>query len=83
MEIMDVNPAAVAALFDTTATTTLIHGHTHRPAHHQSGDGEAARTRYVLPDWEYDVKTQRGGWIAIDANGVIRRFGHDGHELAD
>jgi UDP-2,3-diacylglucosamine hydrolase len=83
MEIMDVNTAAVTALFDATATTTLIHGHTHRPARHLSGDGETARTRYVLPDWEYDVKAQRGGWIAIDADGVIRRFGYDGQEIAE
>ncbi|WP_442783104.1 UDP-2,3-diacylglucosamine diphosphatase [Collimonas fungivorans] len=83
MEIMDVNPAAIDALFDSTATATLIHGHTHRPARHLSGAGETARIRYVLPDWEYDVKAQRGGWIAIDADGVIRRFGHDGQQLAD
>ncbi|AMO99917.1 UDP-2,3-diacylglucosamine hydrolase [Collimonas arenae] len=83
MEIMDVNAAAIDTLFDTTATSTLIHGHTHRPACHKSGAGDNARTRYVLPDWEYDVKAQRGGWIAIDADGVIRRFGFDGQELAD
>ena len=83
MEIMDVNAEAVHALFDATGTDTLIHGHTHRPARHLSGAGDATRTRYVLPDWEYDVKAQRGGWIAIDAAGVIRRFGHDGQPLAD
>lgn len=83
MEIMDVNAEAVNALFDATATNTLIHGHTHRPARHLSGEGDIVRTRYVLPDWEYDVKAQRGGWIAIDAAGTIRRYGHDGQQLAD
>lgn len=83
MEIMDVNGAAVNALFDKTATNILIHGHTHRPARHKSGNDDTARIRYVLPDWEYDVRTQRGGWIAIDADGAIRRFGFDGQELID
>lgn len=83
MELMDVNAAAVNALFDATATTTLIHGHTHRPARHLSGDDANARTRYVLPDWDYEGDLQRGGWIAIDAGGVIRRFGPDGQELPD
>jgi len=83
MEIMDVNAEAVNALFDATAASTLIHGHTHRPARHQMQQDNAIRTRYVLPDWEYDVKAQRGGWIAIDAAGTIRRFGHDGQEIPD
>ncbi|MEO6917765.1 MAG: UDP-2,3-diacylglucosamine diphosphatase [Collimonas sp.] len=83
MEIMDVNAEAVNALFDATTTDTLIHGHTHRPARHQTSIDGGVRTRYVLPDWEYDVKAQRGGWIAIDAEGVIRRFGHDSQELLD
>ncbi len=81
MQIMDVNAGAINALFYTTATRILIHGHTHRPACHKTGKGDTARIRYVLPDWEYDVKSQRGGWIAIDADGVIRRFGFDGQEL--
>jgi UDP-2,3-diacylglucosamine hydrolase len=83
MEIMDVNAEAVSALFDATSTNTLIHGHTHRPARHLSNTNGADRIRYVLPDWEYDVKAQRGGWIAIDADGVIRRFGHEGQEIVD
>ncbi|AIY41459.1 UDP-2,3-diacylglucosamine diphosphatase [Collimonas arenae] len=83
MEIMDVNAEAVNALFDATGTDTLIHGHTHRPARHQTSIEGGTRTRYVLPDWEYDVKTPRGGWIAIDTAGVIHRFGPDGQEIID
>ncbi|MFC5473760.1 UDP-2,3-diacylglucosamine diphosphatase [Paraherbaspirillum soli] len=82
-QIMDVNPGAINALFDATASDTLIHGHTHRPARHVDIVGAATRTRYVLSDWEYDVESPRGGWIAIDAHGVIRRFAHDGNELID
>ena len=68
-EIMDVTPAAVAALHADSGTDVIIHGHTHRPALHEA-DG---RSRYVLPDWELDAEPVRGGWIAIDADGRILR----------
>lgn len=80
-EIMDVNTTAITRLFNDTACDTLIHGHTHRPAKHVISTEDHTFTRYVLPDWEYDTEHHRGGWIAIDAHGVIRRFGHDGAEL--
>ena len=50
-QIMDVNAAAVAQAFRAAGVRTLIHGHTHRPAVHESEvDGAAAR-RIVLGDW--------------------------------
>lgn len=45
--IMDVTPRAVAEAMSAHAVNTLIHGHTHRPGRHSSGDGE----RWVLGDW--------------------------------
>jgi UDP-2,3-diacylglucosamine hydrolase len=49
--ITDVNPAAVEALFRSADADTMIHGHTHRPAVHESAlDGRPAR-RFVLGDW--------------------------------
>jgi UDP-2,3-diacylglucosamine hydrolase len=76
-EIMDVAPQAIAAVFDSTKTTLMIHGHTHRPALHAQG-----RTRrYVLPDWDLDCHPARGGWIAVDANGSIHRIDANGAEL--
>ena len=49
--ITDVNPAAVEALFRSAGAGTMIHGHTHRPAAHESVvDGRPAR-RFVLGDW--------------------------------
>ncbi|MGS0743222.1 UDP-2,3-diacylglucosamine diphosphatase [Glaciimonas sp. GG7] len=81
IEIMDVNPRAIAMLFAETGTDTLIHGHTHRPALHNYAVADKTLKRYVLPDWEYDVVRQRGGWISIDADGIIQRFGYDGKEL--
>lgn len=76
-EIMDVTPAAVAALHADTGTDIIIHGHTHRPALHEA-DG---LRRYVLPDWELDVEPIRGGWIAIDADGHILRVDLDGQPI--
>lgn len=80
-EIMDVNAQAIAELFDATGTALMIHGHTHRPALHSYAAPGGERLRYVLPDWDCDTESPRGGWIAITADGAIRRIGLDGHEL--
>lgn len=49
--IMDVNPAAVAAVMQRHQVKILIHGHTHRPGIHSlQVDGQAAE-RIVLGDW--------------------------------
>jgi UDP-2,3-diacylglucosamine hydrolase len=80
-EIMDVTPAAVAALHADSGTDVIIHGHTHRPALHEAG----GLRRYVLPDWELDAdsatESARGGWIAIDEDGRILRFDLDGRMI--
>ncbi|MFP5390931.1 MAG: UDP-2,3-diacylglucosamine diphosphatase [Gammaproteobacteria bacterium] len=76
-EIMDVAPAAIAALHEATGADIIIHGHTHRPALHQDGP----RRRYVLPDWEPQAEPPRGGWIAIEADGSIVRHDLDGKVL--
>jgi UDP-2,3-diacylglucosamine hydrolase len=80
-EIMDVNAAAIAALFDASTSAVMIHGHTHRPARHEYRSQDTVRVRYVLPDWDCDAEPARGGWIAIDSEGQIKRFGVDGAEL--
>ena len=50
-EISDVNAEAVVASFREHGVTTMLHGHTHRPAVHKVDiDGEDA-TRIVLGDW--------------------------------
>ena len=51
--IMDVTASAVDAALDEAGVATLIHGHTHRPAIHDLGNG---RRRIVLGDWH------RCGW---------------------
>ena len=79
-EIMDVNANAIAALFDRSGTALMIHGHTHRPARHEYGDGNANRVRYVLPDWDCEGESARGGWIALDSNGAIKCYDVAGTE---
>jgi len=59
-EIMDVNAAAVTSALHAHGCTRLIHGHTHRPAHHIPSHGTE---RWVLPAW-YDG----AGWLQCDAN---------------
>jgi UDP-2,3-diacylglucosamine hydrolase len=54
-EIMDVNAGAVAALLREWDYPTLVHGHTHRPAHHlHEVDGHLCE-RWVLADWNDDA----------------------------
>ncbi len=64
--LYDVTREGVAALFRSTKTATIIHGHTHRPARHK----EAGGTRWVLPDWDLDHGERRGGYLRIDAEGI-------------
>lgn len=62
--IMDVAPAAVEALLREHGYPRLIHGHTHRPAHHlHTVDGHRCE-RWVLNDW-YET----GGYLRCDAAG--------------
>jgi UDP-2,3-diacylglucosamine hydrolase len=77
-DIMDVTPLAIAQVFMDTATTLMIHGHTHRPALHAQG----ALLRYVLPDWDLDTAPERGGWIAVHADGTLHRHDRNGAEIA-
>lgn len=62
----DVTGTAVAGLFEASDTRTMIHGHTHLPARHLEGDTE----RWVLPDWDLDHGTARGGYLRLDATGL-------------
>lgn len=51
-ELMDVNDQAVAELLRESQAQILIHGHTHRPAHHRGLLDAAPTQRWVLPDWD-------------------------------
>lgn len=63
-EIIDVTPELIPQVLAQHGVTTLIHGHTHRPATHDLRvNGQPAR-RIVLGDWD------ACGWaLQIDENG--------------
>jgi len=64
IEIMDVSESAVTEVLRSHGYPRLIHGHTHRPAHHVHViDGHSCE-RWVLNDWY-----QRGGYLCCDTNG--------------
>lgn len=67
-EIMDVNPQAIDQLFVDHQVKLMIHGHTHRPARHVTSSG----VRYVLPDWDCEGASIRGGWLALDTAGNLK-----------
>ncbi len=57
--IGDVAPASVEEWFKRYGVHRMIHGHTHRPAIHDEGDGN---TRIVLGDWY-----EQGSVLRVDA----------------
>jgi len=62
--IMDVNAGAVDAMFREHGHPRMIHGHTHRPAHHRlQVDGHQCE-RWVLQDWY-----ESGGFLECSAAG--------------
>jgi UDP-2,3-diacylglucosamine hydrolase len=69
-EIMDVSDEAVAQWFAQNSETVLVHGHTHRPAHHRLVVGGRQCERWVLPDWDADAVPPRGGGLILDAGGL-------------
>ncbi|MBZ0332025.1 UDP-2,3-diacylglucosamine diphosphatase [Halomonas sp. ANAO-440] len=71
-DIMDVTPDEVVRVMRDHGVTTLIHGHTHRPAVHELDiDGTPAR-RIVLGDWQPGI-----GWevaIGNDARPTLQQI---------
>lgn len=67
-EIMDVNASAVEQSLNSAGTSTLLHGHTHRPAIHELPTLSAKRI--VLGDWD-----KRGWYVEIDGGDFgLRQF---------
>ena len=65
----DLDAQACRALLREAGTATMIHGHTHRPAEHDLGDG---LRRVVLSDWDFDTSAPRGDVIRLSATGLER-----------
>ena len=60
MEIMDAADSAVRDAFRRHRVDRMIHGHTHRPGHHQMEVDGRRCERWVLPDWY-----ERGGYLEV------------------
>ena len=70
----DVDPEAARQALKRAGASTLIHGHTHRPAQHGLGfDGRGvAMQRVVLSDWDLLARPQRAEVLRLDAQGLKR-----------
>ncbi len=73
MEIMDVTPEAIDAALRAAGTARMIHGHTHRPAHHVFDLDGAPAQRWVLTDWDLDGGVERGGGLRLEG-GSLKAF---------
>ena len=62
--IMDVEQNAVESAFRAAKVTRIIHGHTHRPAHHHLVVDGRDCERWVLADWY-----GRGTYLEFDDKG--------------
>jgi UDP-2,3-diacylglucosamine hydrolase len=62
--ILDVEPQAVEAAFRAANVARMIHGHTHRPAHHRLVVDGRDCERWVLADWY-----ARGSYLEFDGDG--------------
>lgn len=65
----DADPAASRQWLRAAASATLIHGHTHKPADHDLGQG---LQRVVLSDWEATAKPPRAQVLRLSVSGLQR-----------
>lgn len=68
-EYGDLDGSAARGWLDAAGARTLIHGHTHRPAVHDLGDG---RQRVVLSDWDLAASPPRGEVLRLTPEGLKR-----------
>ena len=68
----DVDAAEARRWLQNSGAQTLVHGHTHRPAEHDLGDG---LRRIVLSDWDLRADPARSQVLRIDARAHIERLG--------
>jgi len=68
-EYADADSDAARAWLRAAGATTLVHGHTHRPADHDLGQGLA---RLVLSDWDLQATPPRAEALRLSAAGAVR-----------
>ncbi|KQT10342.1 UDP-2,3-diacylglucosamine diphosphatase [Ramlibacter sp. Leaf400] len=66
----DVDTDAARAWLAAARATVLVHGHTHRPAEHDLGDG---LRRVVLTDWDLQAQPPRAQALRLSVEGRARR----------
>jgi UDP-2,3-diacylglucosamine hydrolase len=69
VEYADVDADAADAWLEAADATTMIHGHTHRPARHAM---TAGRERVVLSDWDAHARPARQEILRLTPAGVQR-----------
>lgn len=67
----DLDSETCRDLLHAAGASTMIHGHTHRPAEHDLGNG---LTRWVLSDWDLDQPTPRAEVLRLWADGRLQRL---------
>lgn len=65
----DVDATAARNWLQSAKARTLIHGHTHRPAEHDLGEG---LERWVLSDWDASASPPRAQVLRLSAQGLQR-----------
>jgi UDP-2,3-diacylglucosamine hydrolase len=65
----DVDTSAARAWLAQANASTLVHGHTHRPANHDLGGG---LRRIVLSDWDAAAHPPRAQVLCLSAAGAQR-----------
>jgi UDP-2,3-diacylglucosamine hydrolase len=66
----DVSADAAQHWLCASGSSTMLHGHTHRPGRHDLGQGHV---REVLSDWDLDDAHPRAEVLRLTARGVERR----------
>jgi UDP-2,3-diacylglucosamine hydrolase len=65
----DVDTSAACAWLNAAQASTLIHGHTHRPADHEmAGDTNQTLSRLVLSDWDASAMPARAEVLRLTAH---------------
>lgn len=65
----DVDTEAAIDWLHRAGASTLIHGHTHRPASHEL---TPALSRHVLSDWDFSAQPPRGERLRLSSKGLER-----------
>ena len=69
LEYADVDTAAALAWLQASNAKTMIHGHTHKPAKHDLGNGFE---RIVMTDWDLKAKPARAEVLQLSSTGLQR-----------